>query len=1539
MKRRRQSSVESEDQQPGVLKKQKRRKESLISDPWGVPPELYSKTELCSKLYDALRSFKGPDNQPLCDFVVRLPNRRSIPEYYKVVTYPIDLLKIQQKLKTDEYDTVPLFISDIQLLIENAKLFYTPSSAEYKRACSLEKEFLKALQDISVYESDITSPLSPKTVSLKLSSLGKTPPASSACKSSSAKPSSGSAPTSSKRLSNAGKTTRSKAWLDDYLSSDDPIKIYFADIYSYHDSNGDYISQPFIDLPSAKEYPEYYRIITEPIGLAMIKSNIESGHYRNLKEIQEDLLLMIKNAQYFNEPLSDIHKMATTLRKVIINRCIELERKYKTVERTTKLQSPKIIKSMDDSESEDSSCSDSDAPESEDSKKRLLLHIKRDSLQLSEDPFSKILKSKSPPSLKKVLLALYRKITRATDKEGRVMSELFMKRPSAKLYPEYYIVIKTPIDFKEIYRKIKKDIYKTFSEMMDDVDLLVNNAITFNEEYSQIHTDALALKAIAKTAADQLQANWPLHFATGDKKVEAGLTNRVGTLFAVVKNCIDSTGRKLWLSLKDPPQFSKGEGEGHSGSRKVIGLGTVSERVDNNSYGSVHEVFGDLCLVYDSYCESVPSHSTLFKDALSLHRITVTKYNELTDEQRNKYQYPNAPELLKKLLKDLMAALMEAQDTEGHTISEVLQSVTATLDYSDDGKSKRILSLEKVNHWISLGRYTRLDQLQKDLLLLFQQARQIEAEMDNEVDKIIISLEKEYVKTRDRICSSFLWSPAYEERTIKHIDDEEQEEDCRYDCKQDDQMDSSAQTTLIPPLNERTIQKFLLLGEITYFPGDFVYLPPREQHLPPQIALIESLWTDSQGIPWFDGCWFFRPHETYHIASRKFFKQEVFKSDFYSSGLLSSVMGKCYVLFVKEYVKFFPQGFSEEDVYVCESRYMHKAKSIKRIKFWNVQENSYIKLLPRSSQCSLIKVPSVFASDGESLLKQSDKDKVQSHADETLDETKGSASMEGDSEANSSGDSLETSFFRELKDVKASVTNPEENCTYYEQYCIDEKVFKLGDFVYVRSDQDLPFIARIDQMWTDSNDDPWFRGPWFLRVEEVQHLPSRMFYERELFMSNIQDSNPMRSIIRKCGVLYPSDYTKWRPAEIPEADVYICESRYNEEEKLVKKMRMLKHFDLSSSVLHDEKYYLSEDVFLWKCHSPKLYPTIPAVIPVATPPAPPPPAPTPPVSSTPPVVPIPQIKTPVIAVPTPGGHVTLSLQQLQSLLAVNQAKALHQQPATTTLAYPCMWNGCQESFDDTAELGSHIIRSNHISPEPDGNYYCYWSNCPRNKSQAKPFDSLQKITRHVKEVHLLRIHTQQAPVLKSLPRSTISTPLLKDSVTTSTQALQPSIPITPVNVTPINAATQITPFHESVSSTPQNNIITTPVPVTPTLMITPQQTTTVTSTGTTDAVVQADPQSDSPPSIFVAPPTKKKPIYHSKLYLNHIERMRNNESTISPMPPARPLPLSTSQEIISQWIDPSAIPQGLTPTEALHKLYYHMISDSININNWLDNVQ
>ena len=60
----------------------------------------------------------------LCDAFIRVPKRRQEPRYYEVVSNPIDLLKVQQKLKTDEYHDMDDLASDIQLMISNAKAFY-----------------------------------------------------------------------------------------------------------------------------------------------------------------------------------------------------------------------------------------------------------------------------------------------------------------------------------------------------------------------------------------------------------------------------------------------------------------------------------------------------------------------------------------------------------------------------------------------------------------------------------------------------------------------------------------------------------------------------------------------------------------------------------------------------------------------------------------------------------------------------------------------------------------------------------------------------------------------------------------------------------------------------------------------------------------------------------------------------------------------------------------------------------------------------------------------------------------------------------------------------------------------------------------------------------------------------------------------------------------------------------------------------------------------------------------------------------------------
>ena len=84
-------------------------------------------------------------------------------------------------------------------------------------------------------------------------------------------------------------------------------------------------------------------------------------------------------------------------------------------------------------------------------------------------------------------MAVYRSVVGKTDLGGRVLSELFMRRPSPKLYPEYYVVISEPIDLKEILGRIRTGGFSSLAEMAQALELMVRNAMTFNEEDSQVY--------------------------------------------------------------------------------------------------------------------------------------------------------------------------------------------------------------------------------------------------------------------------------------------------------------------------------------------------------------------------------------------------------------------------------------------------------------------------------------------------------------------------------------------------------------------------------------------------------------------------------------------------------------------------------------------------------------------------------------------------------------------------------------------------------------------------------------------------------------------------------------------------------------------------------------------------------------------------------------------------------------------------------------------------------------------------------------------
>ena len=73
------------------------------------------------------------------------------------------------------------------------------------------------------------------------------------------------------------------------------------------------------------------------------------------------------------------------------------------------------------------------------------------------------------------------------------------------------------------------------------------------------------------------------------------------------------------------------------------------------------------------------------------------------------------------------------------------------------------------------------------------------------------------------------------------------------------------------------------------------------------------------------------------------------------------------------------------------------------------------------------------------------------------------------------------------------------------------------------------------------------------------------------------------------------------------------------------------------------------------------------------------------------------------------------------------------------------------------------------------------------------------------------------------------------------------------------------------------------------------------------------------------------------LLSSYIERMRSNARYMTLLQPQKSTPTPTLEQQASRWVDPSAVPEGMTMSQALMKLHDHMISDSMKLSQWLEN--
>ncbi|VDP83112.1 unnamed protein product [Echinostoma caproni] len=109
------------------------------------------------------------------------------------------------------------------------------------------------------------------------------------------------------------------------------------------------------------------------------------------------------------------------------------------------------------------------------------------------------------PKLVKKMQRLLDIIIEYKDNDQRVLSEPFMKLPTRKELPDYYEVIKKPMDFHRIKQRVRDGKYHSVDELEADIMLLCKNAQTYNMDGSLIFEDSVVLQSVWTNARERLE--------------------------------------------------------------------------------------------------------------------------------------------------------------------------------------------------------------------------------------------------------------------------------------------------------------------------------------------------------------------------------------------------------------------------------------------------------------------------------------------------------------------------------------------------------------------------------------------------------------------------------------------------------------------------------------------------------------------------------------------------------------------------------------------------------------------------------------------------------------------------------------------------------------------------------------------------------------------------------------------------------------------------------------------------------------------------
>ncbi|KAK9878876.1 hypothetical protein WA026_003705 [Henosepilachna vigintioctopunctata] len=1022
------------------------------------------------------------------------------------------------KIQNNEYSTLNDLEKDLVLMTNNACLFNEPGSQIYKNAKALKK----IIQSKKIEVEHAKSTVGKSSERIRNKRLR-----GSTCLS---------AVTAALRNEESDTEMDLEESIDEEAARDpadaeNPQWILFDTVKTATNNAGQYLSEPFWRLPSRRFYADYYKEIKNPLSLTQIRRKLLNKQYGNLSEVAGDMTIMFENAKKYNQPVSKLYKDAVKLQKI-------MQAKVQELLDINQVKHRVINKPYKDTDSE---------MEGEEKVRKKPGPKPKNPTTVVTPSRGRLSKDNIP--LKKRLHALAKHLLDFTCEDGRQPMLGFMEKPSKKLYPDYYDVILEPIDFLEIESKIKAEQYSSEAELIKDFKLMFSNCRQYNEENSPIYEDSNILEKHLLEKVAQNNSLTPekkertIIRMVRTKKPNPPIDKNLRMLYDTIRDYREpKANRQLALifmklpSKNDYPDYFEV-------IKNPIDMEKIAHKLKTSCYESLDDLASDFILMFDNACKYNEPDSQIYKDALVLQRVCVQTKMQLKESDEN---VPDVPAAVNDILLNLFTIVYNHQDADERCYSDSL----AELPEHDEvnGKKIRALSMDLIKRRLDKGLYRRLDSFQDDFFACLDRARRL-SRTDSQVFEDSVEMQSYFIKQRDELCKhgELLQSTAlnYTLSDLLSAVESLKQMKLLQESLEEETETRSSDDSIIKETTNINVGESMICNQQTFKVGEFVYMDAKEKGCEPHILLIERLWSNN-GQQMLYGNYYLRPAETYHLTTRKFLEKEVFKSDTHVAIPLEEVKERCCVMSIKQYFTMKPEGYEDKDIYVCESRYSTRARCFKKIKIF--PENPNMKLVSREVPLEPKRVVSVF------------RERVEKHKDELAELQEQERLIE-----------------KEKPNIVCySDMEIDNGNTYYEQYnTICSGVVKSGDFVYVAADGGRQMIAQVCSIWDTPDGKCYFRGPWFVTPTEIPHSPTKVFYKQEVFLSSMEDTHPIVGIVGKCAVLEYNDYISCRPTEIPENDVFICCSMYDELNRQMRKLPVegLKKFVHSSSVTEDEVYY------------------------------------------------------------------------------------------------------------------------------------------------------------------------------------------------------------------------------------------------------------------------------------------------------------------------------------------------------------------------------